>query len=67
MRFDGPVMEIGDISETEDGNLIVETCVTRNLPSALTLERGLQSINKNVEELKLNPPCTPNGIFRFQV
>ena len=67
LRFDGPVMEIGEVSTMEDGDLVVETCITRTLPPALTLENGLQSIKEAVEELKLNPPCTSNGFFRFQV
>lgn len=67
MRFDGPVVEIGQVSQTEDGDLVIETCVTRTLTPALTLEQGLQKINEVVEEFKLNPPSTPSGFHRFQV
>ncbi|XWS64136.1 hypothetical protein CRYUN_Cryun06bG0160800 [Craigia yunnanensis] len=63
VRFDGPVM---DANELEDGDLVVETCITRTLPPALTLEHGLQSIREAVEELKLNPPCSSSGLLRFQ-
>ena len=64
VRFDGPVM---DANELEDGDFVVETCITRTLPPALTLEHGLQSIREAVEELKLNPPCSSSGVLRFQV
>ncbi|XVE74433.1 hypothetical protein DITRI_Ditri12bG0017000 [Diplodiscus trichospermus] len=64
VRFDGPLM---DANEIEDGDLVVETCITRSLPLALTLEHGLQSIREAVEELKLNPPSSSSGILRFQV
>ncbi|XVE91706.1 hypothetical protein REPUB_Repub01dG0034000 [Reevesia pubescens] len=64
VRFDGPVM---DANELEDGDLVVETCITSTLPPALTLEHGLQSIKEAVEELKLNPPCSSTGVLRFQV
>ncbi|CAL8994804.1 unnamed protein product [Prunus brigantina] len=67
VRFDGPVVEIGQVSQTEDGDLVIETCVTRTLTPALTLEQGLQKINEVVEEFKLNPPSTPSGFHRFQV
>ncbi|OMO72203.1 Menaquinone biosynthesis protein MenD [Corchorus olitorius] len=64
VRFDGPII---DANELEHGDLVVETCITRSLPPALTLEHGLQSIKEAVEELKLNPPCSSSGILRFQV
>ncbi|KAG4158673.1 hypothetical protein ERO13_D02G132532v2 [Gossypium hirsutum] len=50
-----------------DDDLVVETCITRTLPPALTLEHGLQSIKQAVEELKFNPPCASSGVLRFQV
>ncbi|XP_022776671.1 protein PHYLLO, chloroplastic isoform X13 [Durio zibethinus] len=64
VRFDVPVM---DANELEDGDLMMETCITRTLPPALTLEHGLQGIKEVVEELKLNPPCSSSGVLRFQV
>ncbi|KAL4281360.1 hypothetical protein GQ457_03G011440 [Hibiscus cannabinus] len=64
VRFDGPVM---DATGVEDDDLVVETCITRTLPPALTLEHGLQSIKEAVEELKFNPPCASSGVLRFQV
>lgn len=67
MRYDGPVVEIGDLAGVEDGELEFETCVARTLPPALTLEQGLQTINEAVEELKMNPPSSSSGILRFQV
>ncbi|XP_024934015.3 protein PHYLLO, chloroplastic isoform X2 [Ziziphus jujuba] len=67
VRFDGPIMEIGKDSGMEDGDFVVETCITRTLPPALTLEKGLESIKDAVQKLKLNPPSTSSGFFRFQV
>ncbi len=67
MRFDGPVIEIGESSEIVNGDLVLETCITRTLSPALTLEQGLQSIKEAVEKLKLEPPSSASGVFRFQV
>nr|POF02706.1 isoform 2 of protein phyllo, chloroplastic [Quercus suber] len=67
VRFDGPVVEIGESSEVVDGDLAFETCITRTLPPALTLEHGLQSIKEAVEKLKLDPPSSASGVLRFQV
>ncbi|KAB2090362.1 hypothetical protein ES319_A03G118500v1 [Gossypium barbadense] len=63
-RFHGSVT---DATGLEDDDLVVETCITRTLPPALTLEHGLQSITQAVEELKFNPPCASSGVLRFQV
>lgn len=66
-------MEINEVSQMEDGDFAMETCLTRTLPPALTLEHGLERIKEAVEKLKLNPPppssssSTSSGFFRFQV
>lgn len=67
VRFDGTILEIGEVPGMEDGDFVVETCITRTLPPALTLEKGLESITEAVEKLKLNPPGASSGFFRFQV
>ncbi|KAL5828551.1 hypothetical protein ACOSQ3_018019 [Xanthoceras sorbifolium] len=67
VRFDGPILDINEIMESEDGDLVVETCITRTLPPALTLEYGLESIKEAVDKLKADPPRSTNGILRFQV
>lgn len=67
IRFDGPMVDMGELGNMEDGELVVETSVTRTLPAALTLERGLESIKEALEELKLNPPSSSHGVIRFQV
>ncbi|XP_061990446.1 protein PHYLLO, chloroplastic isoform X1 [Rosa rugosa] len=67
VRFDGPAIDISQVTDTDDGDLIIETCLTRNLTPALSIEQGLQRIKEAVEELKLNPPSTCSGILRFQV
>lgn len=67
MRVDGPVVEIGEFAGTEDGDLVFETCITRTLPPALTLEQGLQRITEAVEKMKMDPPSSACGNFRFQV
>ncbi|KAM1541408.1 hypothetical protein ACFX1Z_011327 [Malus domestica] len=61
-----PEIEVGEVSETEDGDLVIETGVTWTLTPALTLPQGLEKIREAVEELKLNPPSTCTGIHRFQ-
>ncbi|XP_050372499.1 protein PHYLLO, chloroplastic isoform X2 [Argentina anserina] len=67
VRFDGPVIETSQVTDAGDGDLVIETCLTRNLTPALTLQQGLERIKEAVEELKLNPPSTSTGILRFQV
>ncbi|KAF2321397.1 hypothetical protein GH714_040986 [Hevea brasiliensis] len=67
VRFDGPIMGIMELEDDEDFELVIETCITRTLSPAATLERGLQSIREAVEELKLNPPPSGSGVLRFQV
>ncbi|XP_056164428.1 protein PHYLLO, chloroplastic isoform X3 [Syzygium oleosum] len=67
VRFDGPIIDVDALSAIKDCELVVENCITRTLPPALTLERGLQSIKEAVEELKLDPPPSPSGVFRFSV
>ncbi|PON76783.1 Enolase N-terminal domain-like [Trema orientale] len=68
LRFDGPVMDFSEISEMEDGDFEMETCIIRTLPPAITLEQGIERIKEAMENLKLNPPSsTSSGFFRFQV
>lgn len=66
VRFDCPVTDVTEL-EGEDCKLVLETCITRALPPALTLERGIESIKAAVVGLKSNPPCSSHGVFRFQV
>ncbi|WCJ35750.1 2-succinyl-5-enolpyruvyl-6-hydroxy-3-cyclohexene-1-carboxylate synthase [Euphorbia peplus] len=61
VRFDGPVVEF------EDCEVVIETCVTRTLPPALTLDHGLKSIREAVEDVKFNTLVPSNGVLRFQV
>ncbi|CAN6550368.1 unnamed protein product [Malus baccata var. baccata] len=65
VRFDGPEIEVGEVSETEDGDLVIETGVTWTLTPALTFPQGLEKIREAVEELKLNPPSTCTGIHSY--
>ncbi|KAL9420499.1 hypothetical protein AB3S75_038135 [Citrus x aurantiifolia] len=67
VRFDGPVMDVDEIIDGEEGGLVVETCITRTLPPALTLEHGLESISEAVNKLKTDPPSSSSGVLRFQV
>ncbi|KAI4357933.1 hypothetical protein L6164_001848 [Bauhinia variegata] len=67
VRYDGPAIQIDDISNCEDGDLRFENCITRTLSPALTLEEGLEKINEAVQTLKLDPPCGSSGFLRFQV
>lgn len=53
--------------EAEEVELLMETCISRTLPPALTLEHGLDKLKNAVEDLKLNPPPTVAGMYRFQV
>lgn len=66
MRFDCPVTDVTEL-EGGDCELVLETCITRTLPPALSLERGIESIKAAVDDLKSNPPCSLHGVFRFQV
>jgi isochorismate synthase/2-succinyl-5-enolpyruvyl-6-hydroxy-3-cyclohexene-1-carboxylate synthase/2-succinyl-6-hydroxy-2,4-cyclohexadiene-1-carboxylate synthase/O-succinylbenzoate synthase len=50
-----------------DDDLVVQVCVTRTLPPALTLELGLESLKEAIDELKTNPPKSSSGVLRFQV
>ncbi|XP_065879910.1 protein PHYLLO, chloroplastic isoform X2 [Euphorbia lathyris] len=67
VRYDGPVVDIGKFETAEDCEVVIETCITRTLPPALTLEHGLESIREAVEEVKLNPLVPSSGLLRFQV
>ncbi|KAH9772169.1 protein PHYLLO [Citrus sinensis] len=67
LRFDGPVMDVDEIIDCEEGGLVVETCITRTLPPALTLEHGLESISEAVNKLRTDPPSSSSGVLRFQV
>ncbi|XP_048134972.1 protein PHYLLO, chloroplastic isoform X2 [Rhodamnia argentea] len=67
VRFDGPIIDVDALSAIKDRELVVENCITRTLPPALTLECGLQSIKEAVEKLKLDPPPSASGVFRFSV
>lgn len=67
MRFDSPVLGATELSDLEDVDLVVEMCITRTLPPALTLKQGLESISEAIEKLKLEPPRSSSGVFRFQV
>ncbi|KAI9169285.1 hypothetical protein LWI28_010195 [Acer negundo] len=67
VRFDGPIIDINEILESEDCDLLVENCITRTLPPALTLQHGLESIKEAVDKLKADPPRSSSGILRFQV
>ncbi|KAH9707753.1 protein PHYLLO [Citrus sinensis] len=67
LRFDGPVMDVDEIMDCEEGDLVVETSITRTLPPALTLEHGLESISEAVNKLKTDPPSSSSGVLRFQV
>lgn len=53
--------------DDKDAALLVNTCITRNLPPVLSLEQGLDVIKAAVEELKANPPSCSSGMYRFQV
>lgn len=67
VRFDGLGIDIEEGMVGEDDDVVVETCITRTLPPALTLEHGIQSVKEAVEELKLDPPKSACGVLRFQV
>ncbi|KAK4430131.1 protein PHYLLO, chloroplastic [Sesamum alatum] len=55
------------VLEGKDAALLVNTCITRNLPPALSLEQGLDRIREAVEVLKANPPACSSGMYRFQL
>ncbi|KAG8366507.1 hypothetical protein BUALT_Bualt17G0087200 [Buddleja alternifolia] len=53
--------------DAKNAALMVNTCITRNLPPALSLEQGLDRIKEAVEELKAKPPTCSSGMYRFQL
>lgn len=55
------------VLDGKDAALLVNTCITRNLPPVLSLEQGLDVIKAAVEELKANPPSCSSGMYRFQL
>lgn len=57
----------GKILDDKEAALLVNTCITRNLQPAFSLEQGLDMIKAAVEELKANPPLCSSGMYRFQV
>ncbi|VVA98761.1 unnamed protein product [Arabis nemorensis] len=67
LQFDGPIMSSEALVVNEDDDLMVQVCVTRTLPPALTLELGLERLKEAVDELKTNPPNSSSGFLRFQV
>ncbi|XP_038893380.1 protein PHYLLO, chloroplastic isoform X5 [Benincasa hispida] len=67
VRYDSPVMGATELSDLEDVEFLVEMCITHTLPPALTLKQGLESISEAIEKLKLEPPRSSHGVFRFQV
>ncbi|XP_021898961.1 protein PHYLLO, chloroplastic-like [Carica papaya] len=66
IRFDGSIVDMFQLGKMENGDVVVETSITRTLPAALTFWCGLESIKEALEELKLNPPSSSHGIIRFQ-
>lgn len=53
--------------DVKDAALLVSTCITLNLPPALTLEQGLDKIKEAVNQLKSKPPSCSSGMYRIQV
>ncbi|KAL2486765.1 protein PHYLLO [Abeliophyllum distichum] len=53
------------VVDVKDVALLVSTCITRNLPPALTLDQGLDKIKEVVEELKAKPPSCSSGIQKL--
>ncbi|KAL8035297.1 hypothetical protein ABFS82_12G085600 [Erythranthe guttata] len=56
-----------NVLDGKEAALLVNTCITRNLPPVLSLEQGLDIIKDAVDEIKANPPSCSSGMFRFQV
>lgn len=61
-----PELGTGYFSDNDEDS-VLETCITRTLPPAVTLEHGLEKIKEEVDKLKLDPPCSDSGILRIQV
>ena len=55
------------MNHENEEDLMVQVCVTRTLPPALTLELGLERLIEAVDQLKANPPKSSTGVLRFQV
>lgn len=50
-----------------EDDLVIEACMTRVLPSALSLQHGLEALRVELEELKREPPRCDSGLIRFEV
>ncbi|XP_073287012.1 protein PHYLLO, chloroplastic isoform X2 [Primulina huaijiensis] len=61
------VLERDTLLDAKEAEILVSTCITRNLPAALTLDQGLDCIKEAVEELVANPPSCSSGMYRFQL
>lgn len=61
------LMEESKVLEAGEVELLMATCISRTLPPALTLEYGLDQIDKAIRHLKSNPPFATTGMYRFQV
>ncbi|CAF1905444.1 unnamed protein product [Brassica napus] len=69
VQFDGTIASSSreDVNHENEEDLMVQVCVTRTLPPALTLELGLERLIEAVDQLKANPPKSSTGVLRFQV
>ncbi|KAF2599247.1 hypothetical protein F2Q68_00008609 [Brassica cretica] len=58
VQFDGTIASSSreDVNHENEEDLMVQVCVTRTLPPALTLELGLERLIEAVDQLKANPP-----------
>ncbi|KAL8518400.1 hypothetical protein ACS0TY_009692 [Phlomoides rotata] len=55
------------ILSDKEATLLINTCITRNLQPAFSLEQGLDMIKVAVEELKVNSPLCSSGMYRYQI
>lgn len=61
------LMDESKVLETSEVEELMATCISRTLPPALTLEYGLDEIQKALHHLKSSPPFATAGMYRFQV
>lgn len=71
---DGVVVGVNSVScgyeegvEIENGDMLLEMCVVRDLEPVIRVEDGLEKIRDELEKMKVNPPFSKRGILRFQV
>jgi isochorismate synthase / 2-succinyl-5-enolpyruvyl-6-hydroxy-3-cyclohexene-1-carboxylate synthase / 2-succinyl-6-hydroxy-2,4-cyclohexadiene-1-carboxylate synthase / o-succinylbenzoate synthase len=61
------VIDVDEVSNIDDRDLPVDVSLTRRLPPALTVNDGLDALQRAADEAKSSPPGAGSGVIRFEV